>query len=345
MDERLFGLGPHRYEALVNLLIQLRQPQLSKKPDEKLLSRALTEALPPLSPGLVTTVADAFRGLDEERDALRSLAEAQEAATAFLGHYRRYAKVAAKRKAAGPRLTQSRYEQLGRDLAAAEEAFTAAQQQLDEAQRELTELEEQRAGLEARRDALQADPAMRDAERLEQLREDAGRKEDAARVQETDRDRHAGQVGRYADKAAATAHRAGTGRDKLVQAVREAAAAGAAAGCAPQHQAAAAAFDGPHLESTGLDGCPSAERAAARAARSFPTWMPPRRWRPTFSPGPGGTPRPSPTGRRRPSRSWTGCWPTSPARGGSCRPPRKRRAGDRRRSRPQRTGSRRRTRP
>src|ERR1700689_507262 len=147
VDEHLFGLGMHRYEALVNLLIQLRQPQLSKKPDEKLLSRALTEALPPLSPGLVTTVADAFRGLDEERDALRSLAEAQEAAAAFLGHYRRYAKVAAKRKAAGPRLTQTPYEQLGRDLAAAEEAFTAAQEQLDDARRELTELEEHRAAL------------------------------------------------------------------------------------------------------------------------------------------------------------------------------------------------------
>jgi hypothetical protein len=72
VDEALFGLGEHRYEALINLLIQLRQPQLSKKPDEKLLSRALTEALPPLSPGLVTTVAEAFRGLDEERDALRA---------------------------------------------------------------------------------------------------------------------------------------------------------------------------------------------------------------------------------------------------------------------------------
>ena len=219
VDEHLFGLGPHRYEALVNLLVQLRQPQLSKKPDEKLLSRALTEALPPLSPGLVTTVAEAFRGLDDERDALRSLAEAQEAATAFLGHYRRYAKVAAKRKAARPRLTQSRYEGLGRDLAAAEEAFTAAQQQLDEAQRELTQLEEQRTELEARQKALEADPAMRDAERLEQLRQDADRKEKAAQVQEADRDRHAGHVTRYADKAAQTAHRAGTGRDKLALAL------------------------------------------------------------------------------------------------------------------------------
>ncbi|MFD0854273.1 TIGR02680 family protein, partial [Actinomadura adrarensis] len=57
VDEALFGLGEHRYAALVNLLIQLRQPQLSKKPDERLLSRALTEALPPLSPALIGTVA------------------------------------------------------------------------------------------------------------------------------------------------------------------------------------------------------------------------------------------------------------------------------------------------
>ena len=110
VDEALFGLGEHRYEVLINLLIQLRQPQLSKKPDEKLLSRALTEALPPLSPGLVTTVAEAFRGLDEERDALRALAEARGAAAEFLRHYRRYAQVAAKRRATGPRQAQSRYE-------------------------------------------------------------------------------------------------------------------------------------------------------------------------------------------------------------------------------------------
>jgi uncharacterized protein (TIGR02680 family) len=243
VDENLFGLGEHRYEALVNLLIQLRQPQLSKRPDEKLLSRALTEALPPLSPGLVTTVAEAFRGLDEERDALRSLAEAQQAAADFMGHYRRYAKVAAKRKAAGPRLTQSRYEQLGRDLAAADEAFAAAQEELDEAQHELTHLEEQRAGLAARRDALQADPAMRDAERLEHLRQDAGRKEKAARDADADRGRHASQVQKYAGKAAQAARQADAGSGKLAQALREAATASASARCAGQHQTAVATLD------------------------------------------------------------------------------------------------------
>jgi uncharacterized protein (TIGR02680 family) len=265
VDEHLFGLGPHRYEALVNLLIQLRQPQLSKKPDERLLSGALTEALPPLSPGLVTTVAEAFRGLDEERDALRSLAEAQEAATAFLSHYRRYAKVAAKRKAAGPRLTQSRYEQLGRDLAAAEEAFRAAQQQLDDARRELTQHQEQRTELEARRDALQADPAMRDAERLDHLREDAARKEKAAQDREADRDRQAGHVTRYADKMALTANRAGAAREKLAQALRETVTTAADASCAQQHQAAVAAYlDAP--EASAADILSRARRDAQAVA-------------------------------------------------------------------------------
>ncbi len=268
VDEHLFGLGPHRYEALVNLLVQLRQPQLSKKPDEKLLSRALTEALPPLSPGLVTTVAEAFRGLDEEREALRSLAEAQEAATAFLGHYRRYAKVAAKRKAAGPRLAQSRYEQLGRELAAAEEAFTTAQQQLDEAQRELTELEEQRTGLEARQKALEADPAMRDAERLKQLREDAERKEKAARDQESDRSRQAGQVQKYDGKATQAAHQAGTVRDKLAQVLGDAVVASADARCAQQHRAAVAALDATDWDSAPVGGTHHGEVAYLDAAEA-----------------------------------------------------------------------------
>jgi uncharacterized protein (TIGR02680 family) len=250
VDQALFGLGEHRYEALVNLLIQLRQPQLSKKPDEKLLSKALTEALPPLSPGLVTTVAEAFRGLDEERDALRSLADARQAAEEFLRHYRRYAMIAARRKAAGPRLTQSRYEQLGRDLAAAEESFTAAERELLQAQRELERLEGQRAMLDARREALRADPAMRDAERLEQHREDADRREKAAADRESDRDRLAGQVQRRIHKAQEAGHRAGARRDGLASTLRAAATAAAAACCDRPHAAAVRVLDSAYLDAS-----------------------------------------------------------------------------------------------
>ncbi|MBO0806518.1 MAG: TIGR02680 family protein, partial [Nocardiopsaceae bacterium] len=208
VDEALFGLGEHRYEALVNLLIQLRQPQLSKKPDEKLLSRALTEALPPLPASLVTTVAEAFRGLDEERDALRALEEARRAADVFLGHYTRYAKMAAKRKAAGPRLAHSRHMHLSQDLAAAEEAFTAADTALAAAREELKALEARRIELDARREALRADPAMRDAERLNQMKEDAQRRDDTARIRDTDAGRLAAEARQREEKAERAADRA-----------------------------------------------------------------------------------------------------------------------------------------
>ncbi|GAA3509144.1 uncharacterized protein (TIGR02680 family) [Streptosporangium album] len=229
VDEALFGLGEHRYEALVNLLIQLRQPQLSKKPDEKLLSRALTEALPPLSPALITTVAEAFRGLDEERDALRALEEARKAAGDFLGHYRRYAAIAAKRKAAGPRVAQSRYEQLGRDLIEAESRHAAAQTELDTAQRLLTELASEKNRLEARREALRQSPQMRDAERLKQIGEEAHRQAETARLRERDRDHLVVETRRRqqradehrikADRAAATLDAA---RDRAASAARRA---------------------------------------------------------------------------------------------------------------------------
>jgi uncharacterized protein (TIGR02680 family) len=238
VDEALFGLGEHRYEALINLLIQLRQPQLSKRPDEKLLSRALTEALPPISPGLVTTVAEAFRGLDEERDALRDLQEAGEAANTFLRHYRRYAMIAAKRKAAGPRQAQSRYEQLGRDLTAAEEAYAAAEAEFQAARGELEELERERIRLEARREALRRDPAMREAGELDRRREDARQQGETARERERSRDRLAADLASRSAKAVQSAERASAAENELHGALAAAAAAAATARCGPGHLAA-----------------------------------------------------------------------------------------------------------
>jgi uncharacterized protein (TIGR02680 family) len=239
VDEALFGLGEHRYESLINLLIQLRQPQLSKRPDEKLLSRALTEALPPMSPGLVTTVAEAFRGLDEERDALRALREAHQAADDFLRYYSRYAMTAAKRKAARPRQAQSRYEQLGRELVAADEAFSAAETQLRMARAELEGLEQRRIQLDARREALQQDPAMRDAERLDQMLGEAQRRDQTARIREHDRDRLAAEVGRRCDRADRAVARAEAAQETLEAVHAQAAANAGTARCEQGHRAAA----------------------------------------------------------------------------------------------------------
>ncbi|MFI5037949.1 MAG: TIGR02680 family protein, partial [Solirubrobacterales bacterium] len=107
VDEALFGLGEQRYDGLIDLLIKIRAPQLSKRPNERALSDALTGALPPLDQALVADVAEAFRGLEEDRDALTAMVEARDAADRYLETYRHYARIACRRRAALPRQAQT----------------------------------------------------------------------------------------------------------------------------------------------------------------------------------------------------------------------------------------------
>ncbi|GAB7033705.1 TIGR02680 family protein [Streptomyces sp. NPDC021749] len=175
VDEALFGLGERRYAALVDLLIQLRQPQLSKRPNEAALSRALTEALPPMDQAVVADVAEAFRSLDEEKEELRAAAEAERAASAFLDHYRRYARVATRRRARLPRSEHARYEQLHRDLAQARAEQEEAERDRAEAAERIAQMEQTATRLRAQEAALREGPEMRSARELEQAAADARR--------------------------------------------------------------------------------------------------------------------------------------------------------------------------
>src|SRR5207253_1377187 len=109
VDEQLFRLGQTRYAALVNLLVQLRQPQLSKRPDAHRLSAALSEALTPVDQAILSDVAAAFHDLEQQRLELTALEETRDHVSRFLARYRHYAKVAARRQAAELREAQYRY--------------------------------------------------------------------------------------------------------------------------------------------------------------------------------------------------------------------------------------------
>ncbi|WP_030185372.1 TIGR02680 family protein [Streptomyces sp. NRRL S-813] len=187
VDEALFGLGERRYAALVDLLIQLRQPQLSRRPNEAALSRALTEALPPMDQAVIADVAEAFRSLDEEKEELRAASEAGRAASAFLDHYRRYARVAARRRARLPRSEHARYEQLHRDLTQARADRERAESNREAAAGRLAELEERAMRLTARQAALREGPEMRSARELEQAAAEARRTAEELKQAEADR--------------------------------------------------------------------------------------------------------------------------------------------------------------
>lgn len=89
VNRRLFELQPERYEALIELLIELRRPKLSRNLDERMLSDALSNALPPVSQKIIMQVAEAMRGLEEDRVALESLESARQSTDSFLREYRR----------------------------------------------------------------------------------------------------------------------------------------------------------------------------------------------------------------------------------------------------------------
>ncbi len=166
VDERLFRLGNDRYAALVNTLIQLRQPQLSKQPDENRLSDALTEALTPLDRDALEVVADAMGQLEELRLELEGLEAMRKAVSAFGGRYQRYAQVATRRRARVLRRAQTDFDESSRQLHAAEEALECATAAVGQWREETERLDAQLAADAQRISVLETHPTMRDARRI-----------------------------------------------------------------------------------------------------------------------------------------------------------------------------------
>ena len=188
VDERLFQLGTKRYEALMDTLIQLRQPQLSKKPDEAGLSHALTEALPPLPTELLGDVAEALNQLEEDRIQLDETRQLERAVQHFEQRYRTYAGTLTRRQARELRQAQTGFDNASEDRNKASAALVTAQ--ADEAQA-ITDHEHAKRRLIAARErleTLQSDPANQDANRLSQAEKDASERQEEAKTALRQRD-------------------------------------------------------------------------------------------------------------------------------------------------------------
>jgi uncharacterized protein (TIGR02680 family) len=173
VDEQLFHLGTERYDALVDTLIQLRQPQLSKNPDEGRLSEALTHALRPLDRAALEDVAEAMSELTDIRRDLEEIEAMRKAIGAFGTRYRRYAQVATRRRARTLRQAQTDFDNASRDVNAAQTELYEARARVIRYQSQQQSLEEQLAADEARLLVLRSDPIMRDANRLSSARDRA----------------------------------------------------------------------------------------------------------------------------------------------------------------------------
>ncbi|MGE8100264.1 TIGR02680 family protein [Pseudomonas fluorescens] len=173
VDERLFHLGTKRYEALMDTLVQLRQPQLSKKPDESSLSSALTEALRPLSAELLGDVAEALNQLEEDRRQLEEYQALAKAINRFDQRYRHYAAVQSRRQMRSLRQAQTEFDNASRARNETQSDLQAKQEVKDQAQIMHYEADLELTRQRAKFDTLRSNPTMQDANRLGQAAKDA----------------------------------------------------------------------------------------------------------------------------------------------------------------------------
>ena len=187
VDQLLFRLGP-RYEALIELLIRLRHPQLSRKLDEKVLSAALSEALTPLPLAVIDDVAEAFRSLQSDREEVQRFGAVRRAVGEFLEDYRRYLRTAVRRRAAVVRSTHSAYEEAQRQLRAAERQKTEQIEEQHRARREIERLAGELAASDAAIRTFEDSPEMRSVRELQRAREEEVERARLARETRTDLD-------------------------------------------------------------------------------------------------------------------------------------------------------------
>ncbi|MCA9146903.1 MAG: TIGR02680 family protein [Planctomycetales bacterium] len=193
VDERLFRLG-ERYDPLIDLLLQLRQPQLAKKLDLEQLESALRSALPPLPESLLDDAAEAFRDLDQYRASLAADRQTLEDVTKFLRPYRDHVQRGTLRAAKRLTRANSEYEKAQRELRQASERLELNRRELQTEETRQRELRVRLAATEAALDALKSRPEVQDAERLDQLQQSIERQRKELAETEQDRQRSADEL-------------------------------------------------------------------------------------------------------------------------------------------------------
>lgn len=230
VDERLFQIGQRRYDALMDTLIQLRQPQLSRKPDEAGLSHALTEALPPLPQELLTDVAVALNQLEEDRRQLDDVRALEGAVKRFDQRYRIYASMLSRRQARELRQAQTEFDNASHARLQAQAGLGAAQTAETAAVNELKQAESALAAKRSRLETLQSDPTMQDANRLDSANKDAINRWKAVEDQKAHCSQADGRLQRETQSSELCAQRAAEAEQALLDVREEYAVDAASAG-------------------------------------------------------------------------------------------------------------------
>jgi uncharacterized protein (TIGR02680 family) len=191
VNQQLFRMPDEQYSALIEALLQLRRPQLSRQLEPRELSQILTTSLPPLERQVIGSLAEGFERLDRHSAVREHYKRSLEAVQGFLAVYRRYATAVAKGKAQEVTKAESAYQRTRAGLRAKQEEHESAKTLQSDLAEKIASLKHEEVFLNERIQTLKSSDAYKSIEQLEHA---ATRAREHAEHAEKSKRRLAGEI-------------------------------------------------------------------------------------------------------------------------------------------------------
>lgn len=189
VNKLIFGFETiEGYKELIDLLIQLRTPKLSKDFKPTIINDILSDSLMPLSEDDLRPMSEAIENMDGLKTSLDNLRETRGAAGKIKRVFDRYNRFVLFDKARKFRQLNQEYRQEERRIKALLEELEAGQKQLEQDELQLVKLQQELKVRQAEKDSLGSSDAARlkeqEQELLETLGEDQRKQEEKRRNRE-----------------------------------------------------------------------------------------------------------------------------------------------------------------
>lgn len=171
IDRRLFGFGRERYDAMIELVLQLRRPKLTEHLNPDSLADVLRDSLRPLDETLVDDAASSFDDLERAQSQLDAVRRIDDATSAFTSVYRQYLRAELRTRSESVLDAEVAVSHCQAEIAKTEAAHDAASTAERSARQRRDEIEALAGRTRAKLEGLLASPAFKEAGRLNLLAE------------------------------------------------------------------------------------------------------------------------------------------------------------------------------
>ena len=173
VNRQIFGFETtDEYKEMVDLLIQLRTPKLSKDFKPSVINEILSDSLQPLSDEDLRPMSEAIENMDTMNMNLKGRKEAKQAAEKINAVFQKYNKLLLWEKADKYLQSQQKLQQLLKEQKAYQENYGACQNRIEELEQKIQHLNEKKETLEKEKESLNKSDAVGLKTRESQLKDE-----------------------------------------------------------------------------------------------------------------------------------------------------------------------------